>query len=623
MTPRFIIGAAAAVLLAVMALPLPAQTGEWRVGPATDPDCDFQDIQDAVDATAANDGGLSTINVRVAGDATDHHGNTYTVDAADFDNVDTLRIIGGHASCSTSTPDPGERTVLDADANGRVFHLVYDAADADPVRTIELQNLEITGGLADFAGGGIRIQGHSGRHRVRLGNVLITGNNTQGFGSGGGISLETDRASDRVTSWLVIDRGSVLHNNRADGGGGGLACFNTSGGNNPPVLLFETPVISNQAVFNGGGLALSGCRNVSIRTAEFGNGIQLNVAGSENELGDGGGIHVANGGQLTVEASGTEHAAVIFGNGADNGGGVAVVDDGSTAELVNVRVTTNSADQDGGGILVRDADLVMGRTGGVTGFPGDCRPQFDSASRCSVIFGNTAGEDGGGIAVFGPESGRINRATIDQTLIHGNFSDAGLGSVAYQSIAELVMEGAAVYENQGSSELFHVADGGALFMSWSTIAGNLETDAGGRVFRLQGSFATLDFDGGIVWEPGNDLVSAGSSGADARTDCAIGHHSAADSGFDSTTFYSHIDPLLRDPGIGDLRLSLSSPAVDYCNDEAAFAPALNDLFTNSRGIAVDGPVSEPPNAPGGAFDLGVHELQSLELEIFADRFKKD
>lgn len=597
-----------------------AGTGQWRVGPSGDPACDFNDIQDAIDAVAANDGGLSTIIVRVAGSAADHLGNTYTIDAADFDTVDTFRIIGGHDSCSASSPSAGAQTTLDAAGNGRVFHLIYNAADADPVRTIELRNLEITGGDASFAGGGIRIQGHSGRHRIQIRNVLVSGNNTQSSGSGGGISIETDQASDSPTAWVTISQGSIIHDNRADGGGGGLACFNTSGGANPPVLLFNTAVISNQAVFNGGGLALSGCKNFSVRSAGFDNGIRLNVAGSEAESGDGGGIHVANGGELVIEASGSERSAVVFGNSADNGGGLALVDDGSTAELVNTRIATNSANGDGGGILVRDADLTMGRVGGVTGFPGDCQPQFDSASRCSVVFGNTAGGDGGGIALFGPEFGRVNRATIDQTLIHGNFSDGGRGSAAFVRIAELVMEGAAVYENTGSPELFHLEDNANVVLAWSTVAGNFEESDSGRVFHIGGQLTSLFVDGSIFWEPGQDLVSAAHS-ADTRGDCVIGHLPEADAGLSSTSFYSHIDPRLRDPGIGDLRLSLSSPAVDYCNDEAAFPPELNDLFDHRRAIDVGGPLEEAPNAPGGALDLGVHELQSLDPEIFADRFE--
>lgn len=612
---------AAAALAAFLAPLAWGQTGEWRVGPSGDSACHFDDIQAAIDATAANDGGNSTINVRVAGDAADHLGNTYVVDSDQFDNVDTFRIIGGHDSCSANSPAAGERTQLDADGNDRVFHLVYDAADVDPVRTIELSNVEITGGQASFAGGGIRIEGHSGRHRVRLNNVLVSGNNTSGVGSGGGISLETDQASDSPTSWLTISQGSIIHNNRADGSGGGLACFNSSGGGNPPVLLFNTAVIGNQAVFNGGGLMLSGCKNFSVRTAGFDNGIRLNVAGSESESGDGGGIHVASGGELLVEASGSDSSAVVFGNSADNGGGLSLADDGSTAELVNTRITTNSASGEGGGIRVRDGDLTMGRVGGATGFPGDCLPMFDSDSRCSAIFGNTADGDGGGIAVLGPEFGRINRATINQTLIDGNFSDGGRGSAAYLSIAELVIEGAAVYENQGSTDLFHVVDGGSLFMNWSTIAGNLDGAAGDRVFRLVGSFAILDFDGGIVWEPGNDIVSADSSGADAGSECAIGHLPPADSGFDSTSFYSHIDPKLRDPDIGDLRLQLSSPAVDYCNDEDVFAPEFNDIFNQSRGVDVGGPLTEPPDSAGGPLDLGAHELQDVDPEIFADRFE--
>jgi hypothetical protein len=187
-------------------------------------------------------------------------------------------------------------------------------------------------------------------------------------------------------------------------------------------------------------------------------------------------------------------------------------------------------------------------------------------------------------------------------------------------LAELFMEGTAIYENTGSPELVHLDDNADVIMSWSTVAGNFDATDSDRIFRIGGQLTNLIVDGSIFWEPNQDLVSAAHS-ADTRAHCVIGHLPEANAGFSSTSFYSQIDPKLRDPGIGDLRLSLTSPAVDYCDEVAALPPEFNDMFNNPRGITVDGPISDPPEAPGGPFDLGVHELQSLEPEIFADRFE--
>lgn len=596
-------------------------TGVWRIGPASDPDCHFQDIQDAIDATQANDGGLDTIRVRVAGSAALHQGNIYSIDAANFDNVTTFRIIGGHDSCS-GLPQSGQRTTLDADGNGRVFDLLYDAAGTDPVRTIVLENLEITGGNASFAGGGVRIEGHSGRHRVRFSNVDIHNNSTNNVGSGGGVSIEATAASTASTNWISFRQGSVIRSNSAAGAGGGLACFNTGGADNPPVLLFETLVVNNQAVFDGGGISVSGCRNVSIRTRGMDFRIGNNQAGASGGSGDGGGIYVTGIGRVIIEASGTSESAVLFGNLADNGGGVAV--DGAFTEvrLVNARVHTNGALASGGGISAGNGgELIMGRTGGTTGFPGDCLPMFDDSSRCSVLFGNTADTDGGALAVTGDA-----RAEVHQTLIHRNFSDSGRGSAAFVagSDTSLFIEGAAVHSNLGSAELMHARDDALLRVRWSTIAGNGEEDAVlSRVFRLvagTGDATNLNVDSSIVWEPETDIVSSFGQTSSAA-DCVIGHASEVASGIDSVQFYSHIDPRLRDPANGDLRLQPVSPAVDYCDD--ALSPQFNDLFNNPRGVDVGGPLIEPPDSIGDPFDIGVHELQELQERLFRDRFETD
>lgn len=577
--------------------------GEWRVGPSFDPDCDFQNIQDAIDATVANDGGFSTINIRVAGGTSVHEGNTYVVDGTQFENITTVRIIGGHTDCSGS-PSPGARTILDAAQNGQVFLLSYEADDSDPVFTMELENLEIRNGLASFAGGGIRIRSHADLHRVRLNNVDVHSNETTSQGSGGGISIEAASPGTSPTSWVRISQDSRIDGNHADGGGGGVACFNEADDPNPPVSLFNVALNGNSAVANGGGISAHGCKNFSIRTAGFDQRIGSNEAGALGGSGDGGGLHVSGGAEVTLEASGDSESAEMFANSASNGGAAAVVDAQSVLTLVNARVNVNFADDEGGGLFVDDqAELAMGRVGGVTGFPGDCQPLEDSDSRCSELYANVA-STGAAISVRGGAEAEVN-----QTRIHLNVGDEFGASVAAVTGPDtsLDMEGAVIHGQIGSDSLMRL-DGGALArVRWSTIAGNNEEDKLTRVFRLSGNISpptSLNVDSTIVWEPGTTTVLIPSGGYSTASDCLIGHQDESNAGFESTEFYSHVDPRLQDRYNGDLRLRPNSPAIDYCDD--AFAPEFDDFFNHTRGVEYNLDPDIPPveSVPGGLFDIG-------------------
>lgn len=592
--------------------------GEWRVGPASDPDCHFQDIQDAIDATVANDGGFSTINIRVAGSHSLHAGNTHVVDGTRFDNITTVRIIGGHDSCS-GTAQPGERTVLDAGGNGRIFLLSYEADDGAEIFTTELENFEIRNGRATFAGGGIRIRGHADRHRVRLRNLYVHDNETGNDGSGGGVSIEATAPGNSPTTWVSLSQDSVISGNYADGGGGGLACFNTAGNSNPPVLIFETPIVSNSASGNGGGLLVHGCRDVSVRTA----GIEKRIG--NNQVGvasSGGGVYVSGGGRVTLEASGTSAAAEVFGNLAAQGAGATVTGSSSRLELVNTRVSVNLANDEAGGLLVKNGgELVMGRLGGISGFPGDCRPLGDSDSRCSEIYANEA-PAGAGLVVRGGGSAEIN-----QTSLRGNRGQGAGASAAVVSGSgsQLQFEGTAVHDHAGSDFLMRAHDGALLRLRWSTIAGNDDAAGLAAVFQLAngptGQVPTLNVDGSIVWEPSLILVSSASTDVSAAADCVIGHLDEEVSGFESAQFYSHVDPRLRDRYNADLRPALNSPAIDYCDD--AIAAAFDDFFNRPRGQDYNLDPDLPPvdSVPGGTFDLGAFEQPPTEDVLHADRFE--
>jgi hypothetical protein len=594
--------------------------GEWRVGPDFDPDCDFQDIQDAIDATVANDGGFSTINIRVAGGTSVHAGNIYTVDGTEFENITTVRIIGGHTDCSGS-PFPGGRTILDAEQSGRVFLLSYEADNGDPLFTMELDNLEIRNGLAPFAGGGIRIRSHADLHRVRLQNVDIHSNETASSGSGGGISIEATSPGTSPTSWVTISQDSRIVGNHADGGGGGVACFNTTGSDNPPVLLFEVPVVGNSAVANGGGMAVHGCQNFSIRSAGFDQRLGGNEAGASGGSGDGGGLHVSGGARVTLEASGNSESAEMFGNSAENGAAVAVVDASSALTLVNARIYSNFAGNEGGGLFVDDqAEVVMGRVGGVTGSPGDCQPSPGLELRCSELYSNHAAT-ASAMAVRGGAN-----AAINQTRIRANVAeDAGASSVLVSGEdSSALFEGLVMYGQLDSEKLFRV-EAGTLRIRWSTIAGNDNDGALNAVIQLNkgvgGQSPQLNVDSSIIWEPSLILIASAGSGYTAAADCVIAHLDEGNSGFDSLNFYSQVDPSLRGRYNGDLRLAPDSPAIDYCDD--GIAPEFNDFFDRPRGIEYNLDPDTPPvdAVPGGTFDLGAFEQPHFEDVIHADRFE--
>ena len=603
--------------------------GVWRVGPATDPDCEFQDIQDAIDDMIDDDGGFSTAFITISGPPSLHQGNTYFISSANIDSVRTLHVWGGFDSCSDSSPSGG-RSVLDADRNDRVFELRYDAEDSDPVIEIWLRNLEITGGLANDGdgGAGIRIRGHSGRQRIRLDNLVIDDNRTlDTFGllsaHGGGISLRATAGSSSTAPWITVHspfQGLEITNNRAQARGGGIACDNFTGDDNPPIELENATIRGNRARTDGGGLSIAGCTNVHLRASAadlFGPGVHLNIAG-DGEDGFGGGIHVANGGELRVNPRGTTHAALISANSADAGGGIWASDLDTVVLLFNTNIRGNTTGGTGGGIHLQNfAFLEMGRDGvGAAGPAGTCLEDIQNPL-CSRIENNAADGNGGAI--------RIDFATarINQTWLTGNTS-AGLGSAGSLSDhASLTLEGAAISGNSGSSRLFQIVDS-VLNLRWSTIAGNRDPDDPPlQVFRhldAEPSVNNLAVENSIVWEPGATMINADGDDATAQAHCMIGHTSEDNSGFDELEFYSHIDPRLVAPQSNDLRLRIDSPAVDYCDDEVS-PPLHNDLHNNPRGVDVGGPLTEAPDGKGGAFDLGVHERQSVEELIFHDRFE--
>jgi T5SS/PEP-CTERM-associated repeat protein len=593
----------------------------WRVGASDDPDCDFNDLQDAIDAVIAADDAFPRI--RLSGDAAVHAGKTYSIDASDFDDVFlSLQIIGGHASCADEQADRHARTVLDAQGNGRVFDIEHEVDF--PGLSIRLENLEIRGGQVSNGGAGLRIRGRPHSFNVTLDGVDVIDNHSTGNFYGGGIRLQPTQSSSQDNAMLSLDRTTIVGNS-AGGSGGGLACVNNTGDDVNPILFYtDVELRGNVSDINGGGLMINGCELI-VRTDQS-LGVDVDLAAVSPRIignsasGFGGGIYILNGGRMEVlseifhAGNPPEVPMLIVSNDAEFGGGLALRGEaGTEALLVDTVIADNYAREDGGGIYLGDDQddhaptLEMRRSEHSA-----CPLPFADQSPCSRLAFNHA--DGRGGALFMTGSGGPRPvARLYQTVLDRNSSD-GTGTVIRQEGRGLVdIEGAAVFGN-GRPELdvalFSAQSAADLFVSWTTVAGNVGEL--GSVFSLS-SQANFWLAGSIIWEPEANLIHQFGSLGVRHLGCVIGHASSQEMSavFDSLSFYSQVDPMLVNPAVGNIRVSHSSPAIDYCDTVDLFGqpetPRNHDIFNNPRGVAYRTIPNPAPNPGDGDYDLGAQE----------------
>jgi hypothetical protein len=397
--------------------------------------------------------------------------------------------------------------------------------------------------------------------------------------------------------FLQLYEGSAIDFGSAStGSGGGVYC--ELGGT--IIVADGSRLTNNLSWLNGGGIFAYDCF-VSIEAsgppdASVGasNGVTANIA-----LQNGGGIYAAGGSTVQlIGRSPSELAHVTYNESRNFGGGLFLVDSGTSAVARNAVINKNFADS-GGGVWVGI---------GGSSFTMDVDPLTCSGGRnCSILAENYASAgNSGAILVAGGSS-----ATLRQTRISGNYALGGAqGSVSIVN-GTLLIEGSEIFDNTSALDTevsrFYVPPSGSLTVAFSTLVEDtVSPTAGlfwvwsGSTFRLLSSIVQADH---TFRAPG---VASG-------IDCVITRELASFPA-GGTFLTTVVDPtfLFANPAANDFRLKRGSEARDYC-DNFHYTPVDDDIDNHPHGHEDTGVVNFI-----GPYDLGADEWQP---DIFADGFE--
>lgn len=329
-------------------------------------------------------------------------------------------------------------------------------------KKVEIVDGTITGGTDS----GVKIIGAD----VKLENVNVTGNSSQG--NGGGIYVED--GSVEIIGGSVSNNTAVgLPDQSGIQGGGGIYAVRSD------VVLKDTTVSNNTvtgANSDGGGvLVKNGSLTVTDSTI------------SDNTAPDQGGGIAAAWSDLEITDS------TISGNKAAVGAGILTEDSKAAGEhthtITNSKIQNNEASNIGGGMYI-----------------GTCS---DMTITDSTLSGNTATNQGGAIVAYSARN-----VTLDHTTVKGNKAASGGGILSFgTALADThitLKNGTEVTENMASS--------GAGLYAWSvgsnpiqidieksSITNNTATNAGGGIFAYIG--VKVRADGADI--SGNKAVNGG------------------------------------------------------------------------------------------------------------------
>ncbi|MGH8173365.1 MAG: hypothetical protein ACREPX_09465 [Rhodanobacteraceae bacterium] len=540
-----------------------------------DANCQFSDIQDALDA-AHDLPGEDYVWIAKSGS---YAGQQLLVRDQDVD------IEGGFDDCS-DFEIAQEQTTVSGSGNG---------------------------GWAVFT-----IDGHS---NVYMSNLFITGADRGSGDSGGGIYFG---GSGSLTTQIV----TIGANSAGYGGGVNVTA---SGGPVTVNLLHDTLIVNNTAHVSGGGIRIEG----DTRLYALADAISFII--NTAETGYGGALEILNGARADIGSPGYNGLAVIYGNDADTGGGIAVIGGNNAASYLRMfttdparptRLDDNFASGRGGGAIYTDSMDYQGvaclydfaATNNVAAdgaaFYADealglylndaavadpnCGPEPIAAlgaqacvpgAGCNDITGNLTEHDDGS-----PSAGGIIKIGRFSKLFGNRFrmtDNLGAWMVRIDDGLESTLSNCLIANNGVSTEVVSGITQSAMFINSCTFANNLPD--GGYVI---GNDYFLSLNDSIISEPGMQAIDfTGDSDL-----LLVDHTLASDiSTLTGSTTSMQGEPTFVDPAGRNYHLRPQSLGVDY-----APAAADVDLDGNTRNVDLPG----FPNVYG-PLDLGAYETQAL------------
>ncbi len=579
--PRFLLGPMLAACASLVAAPASAQF--LFVGPASDPDCDYQTIQEAVDAWAAS-ASPDFVTVFIS-NAQPWSAQAITIPTPLASTGIGLR--GEMPGCRLESA--GGQAVLDGTggAAAPVIDIEGSVAGDDHRFEVVLGYLDITGG--DHAGG------HGGGVRLRGNAVLsvlegrIHDNVAQ---NGAGIAVEATAAGVPHLILVGNQAPAAIVDNAASGDGGGLFC-------SAATLYCDRYclVAGNTAGGHGGGVAQVDCGTSLYPPNSSGPpdpqvGLRANSA-----VGDGGGAWVS-GGYFAMNGTLPDSPAPIAGNAAGgSGGGLYFTAIGDNSNLQRgAQFDDNQAGGDGGGLYADSGYLQVFALGAC----GD-------VEHCQRFRGNHADGAGGAFALAGTANGLLMDVMFDD-------NSATQASVlqAGTSGGGVTLTNVHVGGNHGAPELLRSS--GAYFdLRYVTVAGNGVDDDALVRFDAAGGFHASnsllhDDDGGA-----SGVVVDAPAGTTFNVDCVLVHDDSGIAGQPGVVDLVVADPQWDTSGTYPAGLHVpgpDSPAVDACDPGTGTIP---DLLGGAR------PQDLPKPDGAGPYDMGA--IERVPDRIFGDGFE--
>jgi len=466
----------------------------------------------------------------------------------------------------------------------------------------------------------------NGTSHVTVQYLEITNPGNSAGGNGGGIDFDGSGTLTLDTSW-------VGNNHETYGGG---VYFNGTGATTSTLsVLAHTEIFANTADGSGGGIEISGNAVLKVLQADT----QINANHAPD--GYGGGIDVVGPAQANIGSPNFNGFAVISGNDAKYGGGIAIRSTDNDDALVNlfttdstqpVGIANNTASHTGGGIYLRpnlsgptdatvcakdfrlvgnvavegaaiygdlDSDILQDTWGSTVFIGGGCSPSDSGAvactntALCNTVDGNETVDPTQGSVILMQDGGYLGADRFAMRKNHVGHAIRFVGEALGAHLSDCLLA-----ENVSSGELIY-AGSGNIFLDINSCT--LANDQIGSSHVIHAEYY-LNISNSIIDEQGTLALDFSGDAASYSANYVLSNDTSTLPGAGLG------EPSFVDESNGDYHLAPGSLGID-------FSPATGggiDLDNNPR-------TYDLPSVGNvfGARDLGPYERQNLFRECGA------